>query len=431
MRRFVCALTVALGAFAGMNSGSADDAPWNQFRGPRGDGISTNQGLPVTFSEDSKSIVWKTPITGRAWSSPVVFGKQVWVTNAPEIQNPTPEKPKLEKPIELSAVCVDLETGKVLHDVSLFSVEKPQFTHATNSYASPTPFIEDGRLYVHFGSYGTACVDTATGKKLWERTDFECDHFRGAGSSPVVYKGLVFLCFDGYDKQYIVALDKQTGKTVWQKNRDIDFGTNNGDAKKAYCTPQIINVDGRDILVSPFAVATIAYDPLTGDRVWSVKHGGMNAAARPIYGNGLVYINAGDASNALIAVSPNGSGDLTDKIVWKTGKQTPKRSSQILLGDLYFMMNDGGVATCLDAKTGDVIWSERLPGAYWSSPISANGLIYCLSQEGNVPVFKADRKFELVANNKLADGSNASPAVAGKSLIVRSKSHLYRIENRE
>lgn len=410
---------------------AAEDTYWNQFRGPRGDGISQAKGLPIKFAEGSPEIVWKTPVTGRAWSSPVVWGNQIWVTNAPEIQNPTDAKPKPDQPIPLSAVCLDLATGKVLHDIKVFDVETPQFTHATNSYASSTPYIEAGRVYVHFGSYGTACLDTATGKKLWERRDFECDHFRGAGSSPVVYGDLLYLCFDGHDKQYIVALNKNTGETVWRKDRDIDYGTDNGDAKKAYGTPQLIKVDGRELLISPFAMATIAYDPKTGERVWMVKHGGMNAAARPLFGNGLVYINAGDASNALIAVKPNGQGDITSDIVWKTGKQTPKRSSQILLGDLYFMMNDGGVATCLDAKTGQLVWTERLEGAYWSSPIYADGLIYCFSQEGQMLVFKAEREFNLVAKSKLAEGSNASPAVAGNSLIVRSKSHIYRIDRKD
>ncbi len=405
----------------------ADDAYWNQFRGPRGDGISDAKGLPVQFAEGSPEIVWKTPVAGRAWSSPVVWGNQVWMTNAPELHKPADVMHKLEQPIPLSAVCLDLTTGKVLHDIKVFDVEVVQITHVTNSYASPTPCIEAGRVYLHFGSYGTACLDTATGKKLWERRDLECDHFRGAGSSPVVYGDLLYLCFDGYDKQYIVALNKKTGETIWKKDRDIDYGTDNGDAKKAYGTPQLIKVDGRELLVSPFAAATIAYDPKTGERIWMVKHGGMNAAARPLYGNGLVYINAGDASNALVAVKPNGTGDITSDIVWKTSKQTPKRSSQILLGDLFFMMNDGGVATCLDAKDGKVIWTERLEGAYWSSPIYADGLIYCFSQEGHVLVFKADRTFEMVAKNKLDDGSNASPAVAGNSLIVRSKSHVYRI----
>ncbi len=410
---------------------SAEDAHWNQFRGSRGDGTSAATGLPVKFEEGSKQIVWKTPVAGRAWSSPVVWGNQIWMTNAPEIQTPNDGKTKLAKPILLSVVCVDFESGKIVQDIPVFEVETPQFTHATNSYSSCTPFVEAGRLYAHFGSYGTACIDTATGKKLWERRDFECDHYRGAGSSPIVHDGLVFLTFDGYDKQYVAALNKDTGKTVWQKTREVDYGTDNGDAKKAYSTPSVINVAGRDLLVSPFAMATIAYDPKTGDRVWSVKHGGMNAAARPIYGNGLLYINAADGSNSLLAVKPEGTGDISANIVWKTGKQVPKRNSQLLLGDLYFMMNDGGVASCLDAKTGDLIWTERLPGAYWSSPFAADGLIYCCSQEGHVQVFKAARKFELVAENKLSDGFNASPAVVGKSLILRSKTSLYRIEKRD
>ncbi len=155
----------------------------------------------------------------------------------------------------------------------------------------------------------------------------------------------------------------------------------------------------------------------------------MNAAARPLFGNGLLYINSADGPNPLVAVKPEGQGDITKtNIAWRSNKQIPKRSSQILLGDLFFMMNDSGVASCLDAKTGEEIWSKRLPGAYWASPLTADGLIYCFSQEGDIPVFKAGRTFELVAENKLADGFNASAAVAGKSLILRSKTHLYRIE---
>ena len=407
----------------------ADDLPWNQFRGPRGDGSSTEKGLPVTFAEGSKAILWKTPIAGRAWSSPVVWGKQIWLTNAPEIQNAPKDKPKLDKPIELFAVCVDLDSGKIIHNIKLFEVDTPQFTHGTNSYGSPTPFIEEGRVYIHFGSYGTACLDTKTGEKLWDRRDMPCDHFRGPGSSPVVHGDLLYLTYDGYDFQYITALNKLTGKTVWKKDRDVDFGTTDGDAKKGYSTPSIIQVGGRELLISPFASATIAYNPKSGEPVWTVRHGGMNAAARPLFGNGLLYINSADGPNPLVAVKPEGQGDITKtNIAWRSNKQIPKRSSQILLGDLFFMMNDSGVASCLDAKTGEEIWSKRLPGAYWASPLTADGLIYCFSQEGDIPVFKAGRTFELVAENKLADGFNASAAVAGKSLILRSKTHLYRIE---
>ena len=407
----------------------AADENWNQFRGPRGDGTSKATKLPVKFGEGSPEIVWKTPLPGRAWSSPVVWDKQIWVTNSPEVHNLAEGQAKLDVPLKLSAVCVDLDSGKIVHDILLFEVDKPQFTHATNGYGSPTPYIEEGRVYVHFGAYGTACLDTKTGKKLWERTDLPCNHFRGPGSSVAVYGDLLYLTMDGYDVQYIVALNKLTGATVWKKDRNVDFGTTDGDAKKAYSTPLLIKVDGREMLISPFASATIAYNPKTGDPLWTVRHGGMNAAGRPLFGNGLVYISSADGPNPLVAVPPLGTGDISDKIAWKSNKAIPKRPSQILVGDLLFMINDGGVASCMDAKTGEVIWSKRLPGEYWASPLLANGLIYCFSQKGEIQVFKAARELEVVAENKLDDGFIASPAVAGESLILRSKTHLYRIED--
>jgi outer membrane protein assembly factor BamB len=426
----VMRLTVLAFVILACSISFAEDENWNQFRGPRGDGTTRAVGLPVTFSEGSPEIVWKTPIPGRAWSSPVIWGKQIWVTNAPEVQNLPADKTKLDKPLVLSAVCIDFDTGKIVHDVKLFEVYKPQFTHATNGYGSPTPFIEEGRVYIHFGSYGTACLNTKTGKKIWERLDLECDHWRGPGSSPVIYNGLLYLTFDGYDVQYITALDKLTGKTVWKKDRNVDFGTTDGDAKKAYSTPILIQERGRELLISPFASATIAYDPKTGEPVWTVRHGGMNAAGRPLFGNGLLYITTADGPNPLVAVAPHGQGDITENIVWRTNKSVPKRPSPILIGDLLFMMNDGGVASCLDAKTSNEIWTKRLPGEYWASPLYADGLIYCFSQSGAIPVFKASREFELVAENKLDDGFVASPAVAGKALVLRSKTHLYRIERK-
>ena len=407
---------------------AADDGNWNQFRGPRGDGTSTATNLPVTFGEGSPEIVWKTPVPGRAWSSPVVWGKQIWVTNAPEIQNTTPENPKLDKPIALSAVCIDYDSGKIVHNIKLFEVDTPQFTHPTNSYGSPTPYIEEGRVYIHFGAYGTACLNTKTGEKIWERRDLECNHFRGPGSSPVIYDDLLYLTFDGFDLQYIVAINKMTGKTIWKQDRNIDYGTTDGDAKKAYSTPILIHADGRDLLISPFAKATIAYNPKTGEPIWTVRHGGMNAAGRPLYGNGLLYITTADGQNPMIAVSPKGKGDITENIVWRSNKSIPKRPSQILLNDLLFMMNDGGVASCVDAKTNREIWTNRLGGEYWASPLYSNGLIYCFSQTGTIPIFKAGREYELVAENKLDSGFIASPAVVGNSLILRSKTHLYRIE---
>ncbi len=433
--------TVLLSLVVLSGSVSAEEGFWNQFRGPHEDGTSEATGLPVTFGEDSPEIAWKTAVTGRAWSSPVIWGNQVWVTNAPQIQNPpgaTNQKsfsegtPPLKQPIRLSAVCLDLETGRILHDITVFEVYKPQYTHPTNGYASPTPWIEEGRIYVHFGVYGTACLDTRTGKKLWENTELECHHWRGPGASPVVHGDLIYLCFDGYDKQFVSALNRNTGKVEWTRNRDVDYGTDNGDRKKAYCTPRIVRTGGRDLLVSPFAMATIAYDALSGDPVWTVRHGGMNASARPLVGHGLVYICAGSADKSLIAVRPDGRGDVTDThIEWSLGRMTPKRPSQLLIGREYYMIQDEGVFSCVDALSGEIVWTKRVPGMYWASPVYADGHIYCSSQDGGIAVIKASRDFELVAENKLDAGITASPAIAGNSLIVRTKSHIYRIRKAE
>lgn len=438
--RLVLSLLV-LSTLTAARGASAAEPNWNQFRGPYANGTSKATGLPVKFGEGSKEIAWKTPVTGRAWSSPVVWGNRIWVTNAPEIQNPPGATntnsnpgptPPLKKPLVLRAVCLDLETGRVVHNLNLFDVYRPQYTHPTNSYGSCTPWVEDGRIYVHFGSYGTACVDTETGKKIWERTDIKCHHWRGPGSSVVVHGELLFLCFDGYDKQFIIALDKNTGKTAWRRDRGVDYGTDNGDRKKAYGTPLVVSAGGRDLVVSPFAMATIAYAADDGQPVWTVMHGGMNAGARPILGNGLVYISAGSGPDSLIAVRPGGEGDVSKThVAWRQPKMIPNRSSQILIDDLFFMVNDDGIASCLDAKTGESIWKERIEGLHWSSPIAAGGNIYSIAQDGKVNVFKAARSYEPVAENQLDGFFNATPAVAGDSLIVRSQTHVYRIRKSE
>jgi len=399
---------------------------WNQFRGPDGNGISNANNVPVEFGE-GKNVTWKTKIHGKGWSSPVVWGKQIWLQTATEDGH------------ELFAVCVEAETGNIIHDIKVFHVEKPRFCHPTNSYASPTPFVEEGRVYVHFGSYGTACLDTATGRKLWERRDLPCNHFRGPGSSPVVHGNLLFLTFDGFDYQYVAALDKRTGKTVWKTDRGIDYGTDNGDYKKAYSTPAIITVNGTTQLISPAAVETITYNANTGEPLWRVRHGGMNAAARPQFGHGLVYIAAGSGNKSLIAVKPTGQGDITKThIVWNQGRNVPKRSSQILHGDLYFMIDDGGVASCLDAKTGEVYWKKRLgraqsrrAGAFWASPVLVGDRIYYFSKTGKILAVRASKTFELLAENELDAGFNASPAFVDDAMILRTFTHLYRIEKRD
>jgi outer membrane protein assembly factor BamB len=403
----IFALTLSLEVLAADN--------WPQFRGPSGDGMSNAAGLPVTWSEQ-EHIKWKTPVHGKAWSSPVIWGDQIWMTSA------TP------KGHELFAVCVDRNSGKIVFDNLLFTIAEPQFCHEFNSYASCTPVIEEGRVYVHFGSPGTACLDTATGKTLWTRQDLECDHFRGAASSPIIYGDLVVVALDGYDDQYVVALDKHTGKTVWRKDRSIQYDSDEGDIKKGYSTATVIQVDGKDQLVLPSAQDTIAYEPLTGDELWRVHHGGMNAAARPLFGHGNVYINTAAGGLKLFALKVGGTGDVTKDIVWKTSQGVSTRSSQLLIGEAIYMVSDAGIATCIDAHTGKGIWQKRLDGDFSASPISAEGRIYFCNQDGQTFVVAAKPEYELLATNQLDDGCMASPAVYDKAIYLRTKTHLYRIE---
>jgi outer membrane protein assembly factor BamB len=392
---------------------------WPQFRGPGGNGISDAKNLPITWSE-TENISWKTAIRGKAWSSPVIWGQQIWMTSAAEDGK------------ESFVICVDRDTGKIVHDIKLFTTEKPAFCIPYNSYASCTPVVEEGRLYVHFGSYCTACLDTATAKTLWMRRDLECDHWRAPGSSPILYKNLLILTFDGFDQQYMAALHKETGKTVWRKDRTHNYGTDNGDLKKAYSTPSILEVNGKPQLISPAAVATTAYDPLTGEELWKVYHGGMNAACRPVFGHGLVFLTSGHTKQ-LLAVKQGGSGELEkESVAWKLTRGVPSRPSLLLIDDLLYMVSDDGTASCVEAKTGKVVWHERLGGAFSGSPVYAAGHIYVADdggkdETGKAYVLAAGPKLQIKATNKLDAGCMASPAIAGDAMFLRTKTHLYCI----
>ena len=399
---------------------------WPTFRGPTGDGHADSTGLPVKFGE-GEHVKWKTDIHGKAWSSPVIWGSQIWLTTA----NP--------EGTELGVVMLDKESGKILRDDTLFHIATPQFCHEFNSYASPTPAIEEGRIYVTFGSPGTACLDTKTGKKLWERTDFVCNHYRGAGSSPIIWENLLIVNFDGSDHQFIVALDKATGKTVWETKRSTDYGDlapdgtvkNEGDYRKAFATCHVYMQDGKPILLSSGAKAHYAYDPRTGKEIWRKDElDSHSAASRPVVGNGIAYIPAGFGKAGLLAIKLGGHGVLSaNDLVWRMKKATPNKPSPTLVNGLLFTVNDGGIASCLDAKTGDVVWSERLGGNFSASPIYAEGRMYAGNEEGKFYVFEAGRQFKVLAENQFPDGFMSSPAVSGKALYLRTKTSLYRIEN--
>jgi outer membrane protein assembly factor BamB len=234
---------------------------------------------------------------------------------------------------------------------------------------------------------------------------------------------------DGIDVQFVIALDKKTGKTVWRTNRSTDFGTRDGDFRKAYTTPIVIDVGGRRQLISVAAVEAMSYDPATGKELWKVRHEGYSEAARPLFAFGMVFFNTGSGSEQMWAVRPDGSGDVTaSHVVWKFRKNVSRRSSPILVDDLIYMVSDDGIALCVEAKTGKLAWRQRLGGQYSASPLAADGRIYLFSHEGPATVIAPGREYHRLAVNRLDEGFMASPAVAGQAIFLRTKTDLYRIE---
>jgi outer membrane protein assembly factor BamB len=412
-----------LSAFAALlvSSGTLAEDRWTEFRGPSGTGLSDATGLPRDWSE-AKNVVWKTGIHGRGWSSPVVLGAQVWLTTATADGK------------ELSVLALGKDDGRVLIDKKIFDVAEPKDTRQYNSFASPSPVIEEGRIYVHYGSYGTAALDTGTGKVIWTRRDLPCDHWRGPGSSPILYKDLLIVHFDGYDLQYAVALDKKTGRTVWKADRTHDFGTDDGDQKKGFATPVVIEVGGKTQLISPAAKAVVSLDPRTGRELWRVRYPQHSAAARPLFAHGLVYVDTGYGKADLLAIRPDGRGDVTDThVAWKATRGIGAKPSPLIVGDLLYAVADtGGVVTCLDAKTGLEVWQHRVGGGgHSASPVAAGGAIYFFAEDGSAMALAPGREYRELGRGSLAEkGLMATPAIAGRSLFVRTETHLYRLEAR-
>ena len=402
---------------------------WPEFRGPNGNGIVVGErGLPTTWSEE-KNIAWKTKIDGKAWSSPVVWDEQIWITNSSA-------DGKL-----MEGICINKKDGKIKYRLSLFSNETVEpLGNNVNSYGSPSPVIEKDAVYIHFGSYGTTAIDTNSGKEIWKRTDLECRHFRGPGSSPIIFQDMLILTMDGVDFQYVIALDKKTGKTKWKTERSTKWDDvepdgkirGDGDLRKAYTTPTFLKVSGKTIMISPGAKSCFAYNPINGKELWNITYTGYSNASRTVIYKDNAIINSGYGKPHLISVKidPSAAGDISGThINWDIFKRVPKRSSPIIVGDQLYMTTDEGILTCLDAKTGESNWSDRMPGHYSASPIFADGKLYFFSEMGHCYVIAPGGDYNLISKNKLDSGFMASPAISGKAIYARSKTHLYRIEN--
>lgn len=410
-------------------------ASWPQFRGPWGDGLASRPdaeplGVPIHWSE-TQNVRWKTPIPHQGWSTPVVLEGHLWLTTATRDGH------------DFFVIGVEADSGRIRLQEKLFHAKHPEsLGNPMNCYASPSPVIEPGRVYVHFGSYGTAALDTKTGEVLWKRSDLPCRHYRGPGSSLLLFEDLLILTMDGVDVQYLVALDKDTGRTVWKTDRTADWDDldadgkprNEGDLRKAYSTPLLVATGGGtgspSQMLSVGAKALYGYDPVSGRELWKVRTPAFSGAASPVYGQGLAFMVSGFGKTELLAIRLDGRGDVTDThVAWRTGSLVPQTPSPLVVDDLFFMINDTGTITCLEAASGRQVWRERLRGNFAASLLYADGHIYCFSREGMTTVLKAGRNYEIVATNRLASGFMASAAVSGRTLFLRTKEHLYRIES--
>ena len=396
-------------------------AEWPQFRGPDGQGHATQTGLPVRWSE-RQNVVWKTAIPGQGWSSPVIQGNQIWLTTAVDAGK------------SLRAVCVDRETGNINRDVEVFRVNVPGRIHLKNGHASPTPILAGDRVFVHFGAHGTACLSTQ-GEIQWT-VNLSYYHHHGPAASPVLVDDLLFVSCDGftgpfYDKlqrpdasspQFIVGLDPQTGQARWKHARQ---------GRHSYATALAIEVNGKTQIISPGGDRVAAYDPATGHEIWWVTFTGYSLIPRPVFGNGLVYVCSGYDTPSLLAIRPDGQGDVTQShVVWKTLKGTSLTPSPVLVGTELYQVSDVGIGSCLDAVTGKLHWMQRLGGNFSASPIAAEDRIYFTNESGVTFVVQQGPKFKKLGSNTIEGRTFASAAVAGTAIYLRSEKSLYRIEER-
>jgi outer membrane protein assembly factor BamB len=327
----------------------------------------------------------------------------------------------------LRALCLDAKTGKVIWNQEVFKEDgatAPRI-HTKNSHASPTPLVDGKRLFVHFGHQGTACLDLA-GKVLWRNSSFKYKPVHGNGGTLILVDDKIVFSCDGSDQQFVVALDRATGRLVWKTDRK-----STAIKKFSFGTPLLITVKDQKQIISPASDMVAAYEPITGREIWRVHYEGYSLIPRPVFGHGLLFICTGYDSPTLLAIRPDGRGDVTQThVAWTVRKRVPHSPSLLLVGDELYMVSDNGFASCLEAKTGSVIWEERIGGNYSASPLFADGKVYLQGEQGDGIVLQAGPRFEQVAKNALNERTLASYAVVDGALFIRTEKHLYRIEGR-
>jgi outer membrane protein assembly factor BamB len=423
MRRVVIALTTAsLLWFAS----SARAENWPRFRGPTGQGISAETGLPLEWSAD-KNVKWKTAIPGLGWSSPIVWGDRVFLTSTST------------DGVACHVICVNKSDGRILWDKQVFE-QKPTRKEGKNSYATPTPTTDGKHVFAVFSSGGVVSLDF-DGHVAWMNLDQHFYSRHGLAASPLLYNDLLIMPFDGsttevgidekigwqkpWDKAYILAFDKETGKVRWRATRGL--------SRQAHVTPQVIDIAGKPTLISPAGDVVQGFNPDTGQRLWSAHSQGEGVVPTFVTGDGLLFTSSGFEAETIrtFRLDANMHGDVTKShLAWEQKKAVPIMPSFLYHNGLLFTIKESGIAQCLDAKTGNILWHQRLQGTYSASPVYSEGRIYMLSEQGETTVFEASREsYKELARNPLEGPCQASPAVSDGNILIRSEQNLFCISN--
>jgi outer membrane protein assembly factor BamB len=394
-------------------------ADWPAFRGPGDQGHAPVKTAPLHWSASS-NVVWETELPGSGWSSPVLSQGQLYLTAAV----PRTAGDQAAGGNSLRVFRLTADTGKIIWDVeALAESDKTPGIHSKNGHASPTPLVADDRLYVHFGHEGTACLGL-DGKVIWRQTDFRYSPVHGNGGSPIRVADLLVFSADGAEQPKVIALEAATGKLRWQTPRQVEVKRT-----FSFCTPLLIEVGGQRQIISPGSGAVVAYDPQDGHEIWRVRYGeGYSVVPRPVFAHGLLFIGTGYDRPWIYAVRPDGKGDVTEThVAWKLAKGAPNTPSMLVVGDELYAVSDAGIASCLDARTGTVHWSERLGGDFSSSPVWAAGRLYFQNEAGMGFVLAPGKTFQVLAKNDLGSRTLASYAVDEGTFYIRTASRLLRI----
>lgn len=423
-------------------AGSASDPVdpttlWPQFRGPNGDGVAVGSfDLPVDLTIGA-GLAWRVPVAGSGWSSPVLDERYLWITSAVpvaaegQVEGADAGRRRRAAPpsLDLVLLAFDRLTGEKRQAIKLFHLAEPETIHSLNSYASPTPVMDQENIYCHFGSYGTAAVRRTDGAVLWKNDTIQLQHVMGPGSSPVLFEDRLIFHADGVDTQSIVALDCATGEVAWRVPRSGEMSSS-PDQQKAYCTPQVTVQDGQALLVSPAANWLYVYDPRTGREQYRVSYGqlGYSTVPRPVIAGSLVYFCTGFDRSRLMCVDLDTklSGTSEERIRWTADQRMPTMPSPLLVDGLIYVVSDAGIATCLDQQTGEEIWSERLGGKFSSSPLLADGKIYIGNQAGQMFVLRPGRELNVLGTSQMDGAIMAAPVAVGNELYIRTSESLYR-----